>query len=152
MTERADDVWAAYMALATHNLTAWRRAVADELDLPFGRARVLRRLVERPMGMKELADATLIDAPAATVAVNDLERRGLVERLVDPENRRSKTVSLTPAGREACARVELVRPAAPAEFAALDPDDLEALAGILERVSRAASARAAGAEPVVARG
>ncbi|MCU1477353.1 MAG: MarR family transcriptional regulator [Subtercola sp.] len=144
MTEQADEVWAAYMALATHNLGAWRRALAEELGMPFGRVRVLRRLAERSMGMKELAEAALVDAPAATVAVNDLERRGLVERLVDPENRRSKTVSLTPAGREACARVERIRPAAPAEFAALDAPDLEALAGILARVAEASTAASAG--------
>jgi DNA-binding MarR family transcriptional regulator len=142
VTEQADEVWAAYMALATHNLNTWRRALAEELGMPFGRVRVLRRLAERSMGMKELAEAALVDAPAATVAVNDLERRGLVERLVDPENRRSKTVSLTPAGREACARVERIRPPAPAEFAALDAADLEALAGILARVAAVSTAAA----------
>ena len=36
-----------------------------------------------------------MDAPAATVAVNDLEARGLVIREIDPSNRRSKLVSLT---------------------------------------------------------
>lgn len=134
MSDFADEVWAAVMNLATHNLRDWRRAVADELDLPFGRVRVLRRLGERPMGLKELADASGIDAPAATVAVNELERRGFVERLVDPTNRRSKTASLTPAGRDALDRVARIRPAAPPEFATLAQADLEALAGILDRV------------------
>ncbi|UFS58441.1 MarR family winged helix-turn-helix transcriptional regulator [Subtercola endophyticus] len=135
----ADEVWSALMNLTTHNLREWRKAVSDELDLPFGRVRVLRRLGERPMGMKELAEASGIDAPAATVAVNDLERNGLVERLIDPANRRAKTVSLTAAGVDALARVDRVRPAAPPAFAALDEADLEALQGILDRVERHAA-------------
>ena len=45
-------------------------------------------------------EAATIDAPAATVAVNDLEDRGLVVRETDPTNRRCKVVSLTDAGRD----------------------------------------------------
>ena len=51
------------------------------------------------MSVKEVAQAATIDAPAATVAVNDLEERGLVVREIDPTNRRCKVVSLTDAGR-----------------------------------------------------
>ncbi|MEF2976463.1 MarR family winged helix-turn-helix transcriptional regulator [Subtercola sp. YIM 133946] len=139
MSARADDVWAAYMRVATHNLTAWRRSIAADMGLPMGRVRLLRMLSERSMGMGELADAAGIDAPAATVAVNDLERRALVGRVIDPANRRAKTVTLTAAGRDALAQVERLRPPAPPELAALDDADLEALAGILTRVDRARS-------------
>ena len=131
---QADEVWSAYMSLATHNLTAWRRSIAAGMGLPMGRVRLLRMLITRPMGMKELAEAAGIDAPAATVAVNDLERRGLVERLTDPANRRSKTVLLTPAGQDALSQVDRLRPPAPPEFAALDRSDFDALADILARV------------------
>ena len=58
------------------------------------------------MTVKEVAAAATIDAPAATVAVNDLEARGLVVRETDPNNRRSKLVSLTDAGRDLVAEVE----------------------------------------------
>ena len=58
------------------------------------------------MTVKEVAAAATIDAPAATVAVNDLEERGLVVRETDPTNRRSKLVSLTDAGRDVVATVE----------------------------------------------
>ena len=56
------------------------------------------------MTVKEIGAAATIDAPAATVAVNDLEERGLVVRETDPANRRCKLVSLTDAGRERWAR------------------------------------------------
>ena len=58
------------------------------------------------MTVKEVAAAATIDAPAATVAVNDLEDRGLVVRETDPTNRRCKLVSLTDAGRELVATIE----------------------------------------------
>ncbi len=56
------------------------------------------------MTVKQVAHAATIDAPAATVAVNDLEDRGLVVREIDPTNRRCKLVSLTDAGREVVPR------------------------------------------------
>ena len=51
---------------------------------------MLQRLGQAPMTAKEIAEAATMDAPAATVAVNDLEDRGLVVREIDPTNRRSK--------------------------------------------------------------
>ena len=76
-----------------------RDAHVAAAGLPFSRIRILLRLARNPMTVKEVALAATIDAPAATVAVNDLEDRGLVVREVDPNNRRSKLVSLTDAGR-----------------------------------------------------
>ncbi|MDT5160579.1 MAG: hypothetical protein QOC90_889, partial [Mycobacterium sp.] len=96
----ADEVWRAMAAAVIDNRDAWRRAVIEETGLPFSRIRIVRRLARRPMTVKQVAEAATIDAPAATVAVNDLEDRGLVVRKTDPTNRRCKVVSLTDAGRE----------------------------------------------------
>ncbi|MEW5298924.1 MAG: hypothetical protein WDW36_001994 [Sanguina aurantia] len=63
------------------------------------RAALQARLLDAPLTLTQLAEATGSDAPATTVAVNDLESRGLVERYPHPDNRRAKLVSLTPAGR-----------------------------------------------------
>jgi DNA-binding MarR family transcriptional regulator len=76
------------------------------------------------------------DAPAATVAVNYLEKRGLVVRLPHPTNRRVKLVSLTPAGREVVARVRAVVEHAPPELAALPADELAALARAIKRLTK----------------
>src|SRR5690348_14790233 len=97
-----DAVWRALTALVYDNRDSWKRAVIERSGLPFSRIRVLRRLARRPMTVKELAHAATMDAPAATVAVNDLEDRGLVTREVDPANRRCKTVSITAAGLALC--------------------------------------------------
>lgn len=131
---QADIVWAQLMRIATANLSDWRRQTSEQTGLPFSRVRVLRRLAGGSLTMKGVADAAGIDAPAASVAVNDLENRGLVARTIDPDNRRVKEVALTDAGRDAVRRVESVRHDAPAEFRTLGADDLEALSGILSRI------------------
>ncbi|KUI23979.1 MarR family transcriptional regulator [Mycobacterium sp. IS-1742] len=130
----ADEVWAALTALVFDNRDSWRRAVVEETGLPFSRVRVLRRLGRRPMTVKQVAQAAALDAPAATVAVNDLEDRGLVVREVDPANRRCKTVSLTDAGRAVLARIEAIDDPAPDGLAALGDDELRALRATLAKL------------------
>ncbi|SEH64253.1 DNA-binding transcriptional regulator, MarR family [Mycolicibacterium rutilum] len=127
----ADDVWRTMAAFVIDNRDSWKRAAIEQAGLPFSRIRILRRLGRRPMTVKELAQAATIDAPAATVAVNDLESRGLVVRQVDPANRRCKVVSLTDAGRALVDTIDTVDDPAPDVLAALEADDLAALKRIL---------------------
>ncbi|AWT56506.1 MarR family winged helix-turn-helix transcriptional regulator [Mycolicibacterium smegmatis] len=131
----ADDVWRALTAIVYDNRDSWKRAVIERSGLPFSRVRVLRRLARRPMSVKEVAHAATMDPPAATVAVNDLEERGLVTRQVDPANRRCKTVSITQAGLALWKEIEAVDDPAPEPLAALDPEDLQTLHAILSKVS-----------------
>lgn len=133
--ESADDVWRAMTALVFDNRDSWKRAVVEEAGLPFSRIRVLKRLSRRPMTVKELAHAATIDAPAATVAVNDLEERGLVVREIDPSNRRCKTVSLTDAGRGVVARIDAVEDPPPDALAALAEHELTTLKALLTKLS-----------------
>lgn len=130
----ADEVWRTMSALVLENKDAWRRSVVELTGLPFSRIRILKRLDRHPMTVKQVAEAATIDAPAATVAVNDLEARGLVVREINPENRRSKVVSLTTAGREMLRAVNEVADPPPAPLASLDGDDLRALQAILSRL------------------
>ncbi|HEY9264383.1 MAG TPA: MarR family transcriptional regulator, partial [Mycobacterium sp.] len=83
----ADGVWRDLAAFVLDNRDSWKRAVIEQSGLPFSRIRILKRLGRSPMTVKELAVAATIDAPAATVAVNDLEDRGLAVRRIDPANR-----------------------------------------------------------------
>lgn len=131
----ADQVWRAMSSLVIDNKDGWRRAVVEVTGLPFSRIRILRRLANQPMTVKQVAAAATIDAPAATVAVNDLEARGLVVREIDPANRRCKLVSLTQAGREVVAVVEATDDPAPGPLAALSDDDLQTLATILHALT-----------------
>jgi DNA-binding MarR family transcriptional regulator len=132
----ADEVWRAMAALVIDNRDSWKRAVIEQTGLPFSRIRILRRLGRQPMTVKELARAATIDAPAATVAVNDLEDRGLVVRETDPTNRRCKVVSLTDAGREIVHTIDTVDDPAPAVFAALDAARLKELQAIIDKLAK----------------
>lgn len=67
--------------------------------MPWNGYRVLRRVERTPMSQRELAERMGIDAPAASVLVSDLVRRGYVERVGDPGDARRKLVHLTAGGR-----------------------------------------------------
>lgn len=131
----ADEVWGALTTLVFDHRDSWRRAVVDATGLPFSRVRVLRRLGRQPMTVKQVAQAATLDAPAATVAVNDLEERGLVVREINPANRRCKTVSLTDAGRAVLATIESIHDPAPDVLAGLSDEELEALRVTLRKLT-----------------
>ncbi|MBD8880214.1 MarR family transcriptional regulator [Rhodanobacter sp. 7MK24] len=133
----ADALWQLMVGLVWETRREWRRKVGEATGLPFSRVRILWRLEEAPMTLKQIADDTGSDAPATTVAVNDLEGRGLVERQPHPESRRAKLVSLTRTGRQIVDRIHsTVRDDAPAAFQALSKTDLAHLRRILERIDR----------------
>ena len=131
----ADNVWRAMAALVIDNRDSWRRAVVEQTGLPFSRIRILKRLNRQPMTVKQVAQAATIDAPAATVAVNDLEARGLVVRETDPANRRCKVVSLTDAGRDVVRQIDALPDPAPEVLASLSDDELKALRVMLDKLA-----------------
>ena len=131
----ANDVWRAMASLVIDNRDSWKRAVVERTGLPFSRIRILSRLGRRPMSVKQIAQAATIDAPAATVAVNDLESRGLVIRETDPSNRRCKVVSLTDAGRDMVRTINTTDDPAPDFLSVLGDADLEALRAILAKLA-----------------
>ena len=130
----ADEVWRTMAALVIDNRDSWKRAVVEQSGLPFSRIRILKRLSRRSMSVKELAHAATIDAPAATVAVNDLEGRGLVVREIDPANRRCKIVSLTEDGHAMLRMIDATEDPAPEALTSLDDADLKRLQSILVRI------------------
>ena len=131
----ADEVWRALAALVIDNRDGWKRAVIEQTGLPFSRVRILKRLSRRPMTVKQVAHAAAMDAPATTVAVNDLEDRGLVVRETDPTNRRCKVVSLTDAGREIVQQIDTVDDPAPNVLGELDDAELKQLRSILTKLA-----------------
>lgn len=133
----ADVAWQQMVDLVWATRGEWRRKVNEVTGLPFSRARILWRLADGPKTLKDIAYDTGGDAPATTVAVNDLEERGLVERRPHPENRRAKLVSLTRAGRQVIDLVQRsVRDDAPEGLQQLSRTDLAHLRRILERIER----------------
>ncbi|HEX4089875.1 MAG TPA: MarR family transcriptional regulator [Trebonia sp.] len=105
------------------------------LGVGSGRIKVLFLLREQPMTLAQLADAHGVDRPYATIIVDKLEHLGFVERRPHPSDRRSKVVSLTPAGRDAAALADSVQREPPAALRALDAGQLTELIGLLSMLS-----------------
>jgi DNA-binding MarR family transcriptional regulator len=124
--------WSAMSDLVLHNVR--RREVADALGMSFGRIRAIRRLAIRPMGMSELAAALGIDAPYATVVVDDLESHGLVRRRPHPEDRRAKLVEATRKGRDAARRADAILGTPPPALDVLSSAEVATLLALLEKV------------------
>jgi DNA-binding MarR family transcriptional regulator len=54
----------------------------------------------QPPGMASVASLLAMDRTTLTAALKPLERRGLVQVMADPDDRRSRLLSLTPQGQE----------------------------------------------------
>lgn len=107
------------------------RALRAELDLGPKRAGVLIKLTEGPMTLREIAETADVDPPAATIAVNQFQRRGLVRREPHPDDNRRKLVHLTDAGLQAAKTARMILTAPPPALAVLHADDLATLTRIL---------------------
>ena len=107
------------------------------LELNPGQARALRALAdaERPLRMVQLADELRIVPRSLTPVVDALEEAGLVRREVDPANRRSTLVVITPEGRAAAERARDARRQAGEDlFAVLTDEQRDQLRGLLSLV------------------
>ncbi|MGU3437877.1 MarR family winged helix-turn-helix transcriptional regulator [Actinomycetes bacterium M1A6_2h] len=135
MDDSIESAWRVLVSLVFENRDTWRRRVAEEADMPFSRVRVLKRLRGGPLTLGDLATAAAMDAPAATVCVNHLEKLGYVVRTVDEENRRRKQVTITGDGLAVLDRVAHVDDPVPEALRRLDPADAAELHRILSTVA-----------------
>lgn len=90
---------------------------------------------DEPKPMRWVAEACHCDASNATWLVDRLEERGLVERRTPPEDRRIKTVALTPAGSAlvGAIRAEVLQP--PDAIVALSDDELDVLRTVFAKLA-----------------
>ncbi len=114
-----------------------KQRLRDALNLGRGSGRVksLIWLAEGPLSLSGLAEAVGVDAPYATLIVDSLEERGLVERQPDPADRRRKLVDAHPGG-QGSGRRGAADPAGAAARAspALSAAELDTLEELMRRV------------------
>jgi MarR family 2-MHQ and catechol resistance regulon transcriptional repressor len=121
--------------LARVNLTRGQYGVLDAL-LYFG-----------PLQLGQLAEKILRSEGTMTTVVDNLERRGLVERERNRHDRRVVTVSLTEAGRQLISEVVPVHVAAIVEaMGILSPVEQEVLARLCRQVGKQERVTAGGEE------
>lgn len=117
-----------------------RRGYADRLGplgLSPGQARALRAIVDAdpPLRMVQLAERLRIVPRSVTPVIDALEEAGLVRREVDPANRRSTLLVVTPEGLERYARVREARGQVAEElFSVLTAGQRDRLRELLELV------------------
>jgi DNA-binding MarR family transcriptional regulator len=102
-----------------------------------GRGKILFQLRGGPATLSQLAEANGVDAPYATLIVDKLEARGLVERRPHPDDRRRKLVTLTAAGHSAIAIADAILLRPPAAMRSLPAGALGQLTGLLTRLADA---------------
>ena len=135
--------WRAFLATQT----VLRRLEAElqaERGLTLSAYEVLLRLRNAPgrkLRMSELAEGVFLSPSGATRVVDQLERRGFVDRCRASEDGRSQIASLTGAG------LKELRAAAPIHVRGirehftkrLGPEDLDVVASALEQISEPAT-------------
>ena len=85
---------------------------------------------------RELAEFLRLDPSQVVALVDDLERRGLVERRPDPSDRRANVVLATDAGRAVFAAAQAAaRESERMTHASLDDDEHAQLTALLRRVA-----------------
>lgn len=131
--EHAEHAWRAMRTLLL-DLHDRRGEVSQALDMSYIRAKALLQLSAGPLTMRELAGKLVSDPPYTTVVVDDLERRGLVERATHPDDRRVKVVTITAAGAESAALAKAIQNEPPAVLRGLGANDLAILDRILSRL------------------
>ena len=86
---------------------------------------------------KELATALSIEGPSLVRLLDNLERRGLIERREDETDRRARGIYLTRAGRDLAVRVAKVGTEIQARLLAnVPPADLETCQRVLASIER----------------
>ena len=76
---------------------------AGYADLTQAQARVAARIAPDGIRMGNLAEQAQVTKQTATAMVDQLERRGILERVPDPHDQRARLVRLAPRGWEMCA-------------------------------------------------
>ncbi len=90
-----------------------------------------------PMCQSQISSKLLLSTGNITLVIDNLEKRGLVQRRRDSQDRRYITVSLTEAGQALIAQIFPLHAAAIAEeMSVLEPGEQEALGQLCRKLGR----------------
>ena len=122
------------------HLAATREALADFPHGPRGFEALCGAANASARNQAELAKQLGVDRTVMVYLVDDLEAAGLVERVPDPNDRRSKLIRATEAGAIRLCELRRATEAAEAELLAdLSPAETEMLRSLLSKVAAGGS-------------
>ncbi len=139
------------MALWRSIVDPWKRLQREYeknlmgADLNFAELRILRMLhKDGSSPMNRLCQETMLSQPTITGVVDKLEERALVERVRNPEDRREVLIAITPKGKDALAKGEVVHKRfVGRSLSALRGEELTHLASLLKRLADASGSNPA---------
>mgnify|MGYP001767375600 FL=1 len=132
-------VWIRMLRATTLIEKRIRSYLKSDFDSTLPRFDVLAALSREqvPVTMSELTAHLLVSNGNVTGLVNRLVDDGLIAREVDPEDRRSQLVVLTPAGRSAFEDMAAAHEGlVDSFFAQLSDEEMEALLSLTEKLNR----------------
>ncbi|MGI5520067.1 MarR family winged helix-turn-helix transcriptional regulator [Micromonospora sp. CA-259024] len=136
-------------------LRRWQESVEEALkDLPHGSRgyHILAVVVHEDVPTQgALATRLVIDRSVLTYVIDDLEAAGLIERQLDPRDRRARRIVATDRGRQALAEAEeRVTHAEDHVLGGLPPKQRAAFRDTAERAAEAIVSMAPGTDPCIA--
>jgi DNA-binding MarR family transcriptional regulator len=113
------------------------KAALAEIGLHPREFGVLAIIADRPgISQQGIVDATQVDSSTMVATLDAFEERGIATRRVHPEDRRKRTVQLTPHGQELLARAQALAEVVGDEtFAPLTEAEREQLRGLLRKLA-----------------
>jgi MarR family 2-MHQ and catechol resistance regulon transcriptional repressor len=126
-------LWKATRALETH-----AHLSLQGLGMCPGDFAVLEALLHKgPLPVNAIGKKVLLTSGSMTAAVDRLEKRGLVERRDDPEDRRARVVHLTAEGRKVIRKLFAVHERdMERAVSVLNAGEKEVLSGLLRKLGR----------------
>ena len=129
------EAWPALVGLIMQQRWRWAE-VAEQLGISQAGLRGLLAIdPDQPRSMGELARELNCDRSYVTAIVDDLERAGLAARRVAAEDRRVKTIALTPDGNRALRTVRDSLMSPPAELSTLTAAQQRTLATLVRKAA-----------------
>ena len=122
------------MSLVMDHKTLAQTLLQDATGMPWSRYRALRRLEDRPLSQRVLAEEMHVDAPAVSVIVGDLVARGYADRIPSPDDGRVKLVHITAEGSALMEHLRELPGVVPEPVAPLTADERRELARLIDKM------------------
>ena len=116
-----------YAGIYYRRILTYMKKAFKEIGLTFEEGVILQNIMLNPSSSQdEIARALVFDTAAVARALKELEGKGYVTRIIDPDNQRKKIVSITSSGQETALKINKIMETWDAEiFAGLKKKEKE---------------------------